>query len=278
MAYGLWGLFPIYWKQLASVAAMDVLAHRILWSVVFTAGMLLAWGRLREVGRALADRALRRTLLISTALIATNWGLFIWAVSEDRVTEASLGYYINPLLNVVLARLVLGERLRGLQTAAVILAACAVAYLTVAQGSLPWVSLVLAVTFSLYGLVRKRAPVGPLVGLTVETGLAAPIALAYLLLSDPKMASFVDAPLSIRAWMVGAGVATALPLLAFAAAARRLRYTTLGMVQYLAPSLQLVCAVALYGEPFRHEQQVTFGLIWIAVALYVAEAFRHRGR
>ncbi len=274
----MWGLFPIYWKQLASVSAMEVLAHRIVWSVVFTVGVLLVQRKLRDVFRAFYDRALLKALLVSTALIATNWGLFIWAVSVDRVTEASLGYYINPLLNVVLARLVLGERLQGLQTAAVVLAACAVLYLTIAGGELPWVSLVLAVTFSLYGLVRKRAPVGPLVGLTVETGLAAPVALVYLLMLDPPFANLAAADMSVRGWLVGAGIATALPLLAFAAAARRLRYTTLGMVQYLAPSLQLACAVLLHGEPFRREQLITFSLIWIAVALYMLEAFRHRAR
>lgn len=278
VAYGLWGLFPIYWKQLSSVPAMEVLAHRIVWSVVFTLGVLVLRRRLGEVVRTVRDRALLKTLLISTLLIATNWGLFIWAVSENRVTEASLGYYINPLLNVVLARVFLGERLSGLQLAAVCLAACAVLYLTIVQGSLPWVSLVLAVTFSLYGLVRKRAPVGPLIGLTVETGLALPVAIVYLLLLDPPFSSLGSAPLGIRALLVGAGIATALPLLAFAAAAHRLRYTTLGMVQYLAPSVQLACAVLLYGEPFRQEQFVSFALIWIAVALYVAEAVRHRPR
>lgn len=274
----MWGLIPIYWKQLASVSAMEVLAHRVIWSVLFTAGVLAVQGRLREVFRTLIERALLKTLLLSTALIATNWGLFIWAVSENRVTEASLGYYINPLLNVVLARIFLGERLKGLQLAAVGLAACAVAYLTIAQGTLPWVSLVLAATFSLYGLVRKRAPIGPLVGLTVESGLAAPIAIVYLLLLDPPLANMVTASTSIRALLAGAGVITALPLLAFAAAAHRLRYTTLGMVQYLAPSLQLACAVLLYGEPFRREQVITFALIWVAVALYIAEAARTRAR
>nr|HMR10537.1 EamA family transporter RarD [Polyangiaceae bacterium] len=242
------------------------------------AGVLAVQGRLREVFRTLIERALLKTLLLSTALIATNWGLFIWAVSENRVTEASLGYYINPLLNVVLARIFLGERLKGLQLAAVGLAGCAVVYLTIAQGTLPWVSLVLAATFSLYGLVRKRAPIGPLVGLTVESGLAAPIAIVYLLLLDPPLANMVTAPAATRALLAGAGVITALPLLAFAAAAHRLRYTTLGMVQYLAPSLQLACAVLLYGEPFRREQVITFALIWVAVALYIAEAARTRTR
>lgn len=273
-AHTVWGLFPIYWKLLGHVPAMEVLAHRILWSVGFTATVLWLSGQLREVARALRSPALRRALLLSTAMIAINWYLFIWAVSTDRVTEASLGYYINPLLNAVLARVVLGERLARLQVLSLLLAAGAVAYLTLSSGSLPWVSVVLAVTFALYGLIRKRAQVGALVGLTVETGLAAPAALLYLAMLRPPLGHLLTADFSTRALLLGAGVATALPLLAFAAAATRLRLTTLGMVQYLAPTLQLGCAVLLYGEPFRREHAVTFSLIWLAIALYVVGARR----
>ena len=262
-AHAVWGLFPIYWKLLGHVPAMEVLAHRILRSVVFTTGLLWLLGQLRGVRRALGSPALRRALLLSTAMIAINWYLFIWAVSTDRVTEASLDYYINPLLNAVLARLVLGERLTRLQVLSMLLAAGAVAYLTLSSGSLPWVSVVLAATFALYGLIRKRAQVGALVGLTV-----------YRALLRPPLGHLLTADLATRALLLGAGVATALPLLAFAAAATRLRLTTLGMVQYLAPTLQLGCAVLLYGEPFRREHAVTFSLIWIAIALYVVGARR----
>jgi chloramphenicol-sensitive protein RarD len=278
IAYGLWGLFPIYWKQLSHVSAAVVLCHRVLWSVVFTLGVLALRGGLAGLVQLMRQRALRRALFVSTSLIAVNWGLFIWAVSVDRVTEASLGYYINPLLNVALARVVLGERLTRLQAAAVGLAAIAVVYLTVSMGALPWVSLVLALTFSLYGLVRKQAPVGALEGLTIETGLAAPAALIALLWLDPGQSALTTADVRTAAFLIGSGVATALPLLAFAAAARRLRYSTLGIVQYLAPSLQLVCAVLLYGEPFRRVHALTFGLIWVAVVLYSFEALRTRAR
>lgn len=278
VAYGLWGVFPIYWKQVRAVPATEVLAHRVLWSVVFTALLLALLRRLPTVLQTLKNPQLRRTLLLSTSLIAVNWGLFIWAVSVDRVTEASLGYYINPLLNVALARVVLGERLTRLQAAAVGLAACAVVYLTVSLGSLPWVSLVLALTFSLYGLVRKRAPVGALEGLTVETGLAAPFAIAYLAWLGVAGSHFSSEGTKVTLFLVGAGIATSLPLLAFAAAAHRLRYTTLGIVQYLAPTLQLVTAVLLYGERFTRGHAITFGLIWLAVALYVIEALRQHRR
>lgn len=279
-AYGLWGLFPIYWKQLAAVPAVEVLAHRVAWSFVFVAALLVAQRAFRRCLRILRDREQRRAMLLSSALIAINWGIFIWAVSVDRVTEASLGYYINPLLNVALARMFLGERLRPWQAAAVAVAATGVVFLTVSRGTLPWVSLVLAVSFALYGLVRKRAPVGAVDGLTIESGLAAPAAVIYLALLDPPLGHLVhnDGDLALVAFLVGAGIATSLPLLAFADAARRLRYTTLGMVQYLAPTLQLGCAVLLYGEPFEREHAVTFGLIWAAVAIYLADALRWRYR
>ncbi len=276
IAYGLWGLFPIYWKLLGNVPAMEVLAQRIVWSVAFTLGVLGVAGKLRQVWRTFRDLALMRTLLLSTALIAVNWYLFIWAVSTDHVTEASLGYYINPLLNALLAGLVLGERVAKLQLLALALAGAAVLFLTVSSGSVPWVSLVLAVTFSVYGLIRKRAPVGALVGLTVETGLAAPVALVYLAFLTPPFGHVLTADWGTRALLLGAGVATALPMLAFASAATRLRYTTLGMLQYLAPTLQLACAVLIYGEPFSREHAITFAMIWAAVALYVLGSVRRR--
>ncbi len=225
---------------------------------------------------ALRDPKTRYWMLLSTCFIATNWGLFIWAVSVDRVTEASLGYYINPLLNVALARLFLGESLRRLQALAVLLATIGVAYLTIARGALPWVSIVLAISFALYGLVRKRTPVGAVEGLAIETGLVTPVALLFLALQSPPFGRLVTDGGSTALLLTLSGVVTALPLLAFAGAARRLRYTTLGMVQYLAPTLQLGCAVLLYGEPFESAHAVTFGLIWLAVALYLFDLARLR--
>ncbi|RZO58838.1 MAG: EamA family transporter RarD [Sandaracinaceae bacterium] len=274
VAYSLWGLLPIYWKLLGAVPAIEVLTHRIVWSLGFIAVLLFARRGWRRTLGFLRDRETRGAMLLSTALIATNWFIFIWAVSADRVTEASLGYYINPLLNVALARVFLGERLRPLQGVAVALAAIGVVTLTVMRGELPWVSVVLAVSFALYGLVRKRTPVGAVEGLAIETGLVTPLAIGYLLLLSPPLGHLVTADPVTVGLLVGAGVITAVPLLAFAGAARRLRYTTLGMIQYLAPTLQLGCAVLLYGEAFTQAHAITFGLIWIAVLLYVIDMLR----
>ncbi len=271
-AYLIWGFFPAYWKLLGGVAPGTIIAHRIAWSFVFVAGLMAVgqkWGELRAV---LRNRRVLRVLAISTALISCNWLLFIWAVNSGHVTEASLGYYINPLVNVLLARLFLGERLRRLQLVAVAFAMAGVLWLAVGLGVVPWVSLTLAATFGLYGLLRKQAPVEALTGLTVETALATPIALAYLLLFVPAGARFGGSA-GEAALLVGSGVATAVPLLWFAMGARRLRYSTLGIIQYVAPTCQLGLAVLAYGEPFTARHAVTFGLIWTAVALYAADGF-----
>ena len=249
-AYTMWGFFPIYWKFLDAVPPFEILAHRILWSLVFVVALLAFTGGLRTSLAHLRDAKMRRLLLLSTALIATNWGVFIWAVSESHIQDASLGYYINPLLNVVIGRVFLGERLRPLQTAAVALACGGVLWLTIAEGSLPWVSLVLALTFCLYGLVRRSIAVSAVDGLAIETSLTVPLALLYLVSLDPPFGQMGAVDGLSLALIIGSGVVTALPLLAFAGAARRLRFTTLGMIQYLAPSLQLVTAVLLYVEPF----------------------------
>lgn len=273
-AYLAWGLFPIYWKQLTGVPPLELIAHRVLWSFIFMLGMLTAFRRWPEVRRALSQRKTLAALLLSTALISSNWFLFIWAVNTGHVLEASLGYYINPLLNVVLARVVLGERLRPLQLVAVGLAAVGVLYLTVGLGGLPWVSLVLALTFGVYGLVRKVAPVEPLTGLAVETGFAAPVAVLYLGLVPLAQGRWLPGTPRESLLLLCSGVATALPLLWFALGAKRLRYSTLGIIQYLAPTCQLALAVLVYGEPFTSRHAVTFLLIWMAVLLYAADSVR----
>lgn len=273
-AYAMWGFFPIYWKLLDAVPPFEILAHRILWSVVFVFVLLAFTGGLRTSLAHLRDARMRRLLLLSTALIATNWGVFIWSVSESRIRDASLGYYINPLLNVVIARVFLGERQRPLQAVAVALACGGVLWLTIAQGSLPWVSLVLALSFCLYGLVRRSISVSAVDGLAIETSLTVPLVLLYLVSLDPPFGQIFSVDGLTLALIIGSGVVTAVPLLAFAGAARRLRFTTLGMIQYLAPSLQLMCAVLLYDEPFGRDQVITFSLIWAAVALYVFDSAR----
>lgn len=268
-AYLIWGLFPAYWKQLGGVAPGVIIAHRIAWSFVFVLGLVAAGRRWAELRAALRDRRTAGVLAITTALISCNWLLFIWAVNTGRVTEASLGYYINPLVNVLLARVVLGERLRPLQLVAVVLAATGVAWLAFGLGALPWVSVALALTFGLYGLLRKRAPVEALTGLTVETALATPFAVGYLALFAGEGTFGANGREALL--LVGSGVATAVPLLWFAIGARRLRYSTLGILQYVAPTGQLALAVLAYGEPFTARHAVTFGLIWTAVAIYAAD-------
>ncbi|NMO18425.1 EamA family transporter RarD [Pyxidicoccus fallax] len=273
-AYAAWGLFPIYWKQLGHVPALTVISHRVVWSFLFVAGLLTVGRRWREVKAALGSRRTLGALLVSTALISSNWFLFIWAVNTGHVTQASLGYYINPLLNVVLARVILGERLRRPQLVAVVLAATGVVSLAVSRGELPWVSLLLAATFGVYGLVRKMAPVEPLTGLAVETGLAAPVALVLVALAPavPGATGGFGASMRDTLLLVGSGVATALPLLWFALGAKRLRYGTLGIIQYVAPTLQLALAVLVYGEPFTRPYAVAFACIWTAVLLYALDA------
>lgn len=228
-----------------------------------------------EVRAALANRRALLALVASTVLISGNWYLFIWAVNEGHITQASLGYYINPLVNVVLARAFLGERLRPLQRLAVAVALAGVSFFTLGVGTFPWVSLTLAASFGLYGLLRKTAPVGPLAGLFVETAWAAPFAawlLGSLTVAD-RTPLFGSGPRDAL-FLLGSGVATALPLLWFAAGARRLRYSTMGILQYIAPTCQLALAVWVYGEPFTLRHGITFALIWLAVGLYVADGIR----
>jgi chloramphenicol-sensitive protein RarD len=275
-AYFAWGFFPAYWKQLTTVPALEIIAHRVVWSFLFVAGLLTVSRRWPEFLGVVRNRRTLGALLASTALISSNWFMFIWAVNTGHVTQASLGYYINPLVNVVLARFFLGERLRGMQWAAVGLASVGVLVLAVGSGQVPWVSLYLAITFSAYGLVRKLAPVEPLTGLAVETGLAAPLGLLFLCLGPPAAAPAHDA----REWLLllGSGVATALPLLWFAIGARRLRYSTIGIIQYVAPTCQLALAVLAYGEDFTARHGLTFGLIWTAVLLYALDGVWGRTR
>ncbi|XXF78483.1 EamA family transporter RarD [Myxococcaceae bacterium GXIMD 01537] len=274
-AYLSWGFFPAYWKQLTGVPPLLIIAHRVLWSFVFVAGLLTVSRRWSEVWSAVRERRSLLALLASTALISSNWFTFIWAVNSGHVTQASLGYYINPLANVLLARVFLGERLRGLQWLAVGLAAVGVGYLAVSMGEVPWVSLLLAATFSAYGLVRKLVRVEALTGLAVETGLAAPVALLFLVLGPlAHGAAVMGGSARETALLLGSGVATALPLLWFALGARRLRYTTMGIIQYVAPTCQLALAVLAYGEPFTTRHAISFAFIWGAVLLYALDGVR----
>lgn len=269
IAYTIWGLFPLYFKAIQAVPAMEIIAHRAIWSALFGAVLLLLWkhpGWLREL-RANPRRL--GVLALSGVLIASNWLVYVWAVNNGRMLEASLGYYINPLINVLLGMLLLGERLRRLQWLAVALAALGVLQQLWQVGSLPWVSLVLALTFGFYGLIRKQAPVAALPGLVVETWLLLPLALGWLLWHPAAMSTQAAFWTSSEAlWLIAAGPITLVPLLCFNAAARHLPYTTLGFLQYLAPTLVMLQAIFLFGEHFEPSKLLAFICIWAGLALY----------
>jgi chloramphenicol-sensitive protein RarD len=277
-AYVAWGIIPIFWKfleQVGEVGAVEIVAHRIVWTLVFALAALAAWQRLPKLWSALRNPRIVLALAVSALLIAVNWGLFIWAVTADRIIDTSLGYYINPLVSFVLGVVWLGERLTKLQLVAVGLAVLGVVNQTVAVGYLPWISLALAFSFGFYGLIRKMVPVESLEGLTVEALLLAPLSLGYIVyLATTGAGAFLAQGISLDVLLILAGPFTAIPLLLFAAGARLVRLSTMGFLQYLAPSISLLIAVFLYDEPFTQAHAVTFALIWSALALVTWEALR----
>jgi chloramphenicol-sensitive protein RarD len=276
-AYGLWGVLPVYFKAIDDVGAIDIVANRVLWSVPFLLLLLFVFRGLREMTSAFRDPQTLRFLCVTALLIATNWLLYVYAVVSGQILAGSLGYYLNPLVNVLMGRLILKERLSALQWAAVAIAAigiCALAFQALDQ---LWISLTLAVTFATYGLMRKIASVEATAGLAVETILILPLALAWLtwgMTAERPVFGTTDFETSL---LLLAGVATTVPLLFFTAAARRLRYSTLGMLQFLAPTLQFLLAVLVYGEAFTTAHAIAFGSIWLALTLYlIALAREHR--
>jgi chloramphenicol-sensitive protein RarD len=274
-AYVIWGIIPIYWKQITEADAAEIVAHRIVWTLAFTLLLLQFSGRLGQLVSALRDLRAFAALVVSSILIALNWGIFIWAVMSDRIIETSLGYYINPLVSFLLGVVFLKERLTGVQKLAVGLAALAVANQTWALGYLPWVSLVLAASFGVYGLIRKTVNVESIEGLTVETIVLVPISIFYLsFLYSSGALSFGHHGIVNDVLLVLAGPLTAIPLLLFASGARRIPLFMIGFLQYLAPTISLSLAVFLYDETFTAAHSVTFALIWIALALVSFDAFR----
>ncbi len=272
----IWGLSPIYWKALAAVPAFEILMHRMIWSFLFLTPLVLLQGQRRELARALTTRSTLAILLVTTLLVGCNWFLFIWAINGGHILQTSLGYYINPLVNVLLGVIFLRERLRRLQTAALALAFGGVFYLTVSYGQFPWVSLALAFSFGFYALIRKVAPVSPLVGLTVETLLLSVPALTYLVYLDRMGAgAFLRASGATSLLLAGAALMTGLPLLLFTHGTKRLHLTTIGFLQYIAPSCTFLLAILVYDEPLHAPQLWTFILIWSALALYSWDAVRH---
>ncbi len=268
----IWGLSPLYYKVLVDIPSLELLAHRTLWSLVVFAAILGVQGRLGRVRDALAERRARFVVVIAALMITVNWFLFIVSVQIDRVVETSLGYYIFPLVAVLLGVVILRERLRALQWIAVGLATLAVVQLTIGLGAAPWISLTLAVTFGLYSLIKKRLTVGPMVSVTAEVLMLAPPAIAYLIWHHAMGQGVFGTDAVTSLLLVFSGVLTALPLILFSAAAQRVPMATLGLLQYINPTLQFLCAVIVFAEPFTLWHQIAFGLIWAALALYSASA------
>jgi chloramphenicol-sensitive protein RarD len=278
-AYAIWGLFPIYWNWLHQVPALQILGHRIVWSFVLLAIVIVVarqWHAFRA--EALHARIIR-IYFAAAVLLSINWLTYVWGVNAGYVIETSLGYFINPLLSVLLGVIILHERLRRAQWIAVGLAAAGVTYLTFAYGSLPWIALTLAFSFGLYGLVKKTAPLGALHGLTLETAVVFVPMLLYLIFAEVRGEGvFLHSDGISTLLMIGAGVVTVVPLLMFAAAVRIIPLSLIGILQYIAPTLQFLIGVLIFKEPFSPAQSIGFGLVWLAVIVFTSENFWARRR
>lgn len=274
-AFTCWGLFPLYFRQLAELPAAEVLVHRVVWSFVLMALVLAVRRQWAWLGLALRQPRVLGAFAASALLLSINWVTYIWSVTNGHVVEASLGYFINPLVNVLLGCVVLRERLRRVQWAALALAALGVVWLGVLAGRPPWIALVLAASFGVYGLLRKVATLGAVEGLALETLLLAPLAFVVLAWWTVQGTGHFPAPsLATNLWLIGVGPITAVPLMLFAAGARRVSMTTLGLLQYIGPTLQLALGVWLFGEPFGPARLVGFALIWTALLIYTADGWR----
>jgi chloramphenicol-sensitive protein RarD len=275
-AYIIWGLFPLYWRQLEGISALQLIGHRIVWSFAFLLLLILAT---RNVGTLwlTINRSILQTYAWAALLISLNWFTYVWAVTNGHTVEASLGYYMNPLLSVLLGVLVIRERLRVFQWVPIGLAAFAVIYLTFALGSLPWIALILASTFGIYGLVKKTAPLNPLFGLTLETGVLFIPAVIYLTACDRMGVGAFLHESHLRNWMmVGAGLITAIPLLLFAGAATSIPLSTIGILQYVTPTLQFLIGVCIFRESFTHSHLLGFSIIWLALIVFWIEGIYSR--
>jgi chloramphenicol-sensitive protein RarD len=276
-AYAFWGAVPLYWHFLRGIDPVEILAHRTVWGLLAFVGFSAWLGTFPAMRRAAREPRTVRVLLLSGACLLVNWGVFIYAVSTERVLHASLGYFINPLISVLLGMVVLRERLRPLQWVAMALALAGVVQLAAQTGGVPWIALVLAGSFGAYGLLRKTAPVEALAGSTLETAFMAPLGALYLATVQFKGASaFLSGSPITDALLVSTGFVTAVPLVWFTAAARRLPLATVGFLQYLAPTGQFLCAVLAFHEPFAGRELAAFGFIWAALAVFTVDLFRAR--
>lgn len=276
-AYFAWGLLPVYWKLFQSMGAWEILAHRIVWSLIFVLIMIVITKRWRKLWEAAPGLKMKGALLLCSLLISANWLLYIWAVNSNQVMETSLGYYMNPLISVLLGVVFLKEKLRVGQWIALGMAALGVLYITVRYGQMPWVALSLALTFAFYGLAKKVVNLEAMIGLAWETIFVAPIALIYMIMLQ---ANGTGTALELEGWKLAmltlAGVGTAMPLYWFAQATKRLPLSTLGFIQYLSPTIQLLSAVFLFGEKFTTTHLVSFSLIWGALLVFTISSMRKK--
>lgn len=278
LAFLMWGLAPIYFKQIQHVSAFEILTHRVVWSVVFLVLVVSVLKYWDKVKRIVVQPKIMLILVLTSSILGFNWGLFIWAVNNNHMLDASLGYYINPLLNVLLGMLFLGERLRKLQGFAVFLAFAGVVLQLVSFGSFPVVAFSLATSFAIYGLLRKKLPVEALPGILLEALILLPVALIYWWVMAPTPTSdLIVNDWHTNALLISAGIITTLPLLCFTGAAKRLQYTTLGFFQYIGPSLMFMLAVVFYDEVFDAERVITFACIWSALAIFTWDSY-HQSR
>jgi chloramphenicol-sensitive protein RarD len=273
-AYLLWGFLPFYMKWVAHIPAVEVVAHRIVWSVPL-AGLILVWlGRTSDIRNAIRSPRTLAMGALTAALITVNWGIYVWAIAVDRALETALGYYINPLFSVFLGAVVLGERLKKAQMAAIALAVLAVAILTWETGGLPWVSIGLALTWGFYALAKKTLPIGPAQGFFLEVLVLAVPALGYILWLEISGTGHLVGTGATNLWLLlGCGAVTAIPLILYANGAKLLRLSTIGIMQYIAPTMIFFIAVFIFEEPFSNERALAFVLIWIALAIYTWSMF-----
>jgi chloramphenicol-sensitive protein RarD len=275
-AYVLWGFLPLYLKAVSHIPAIEVVAHRVLWSVPVAGLILIVLGRTSDLGRILRDPKALAMGCITATLVSINWGVYVWAIAAERTLDGALGYYINPIFSVFLGAMLLGEKLNKLQWAAVGLAAAAVGVLTYANGSLPWPALVLTLSWGFYAYFKRSLPIGPNQGFLLEVLILSPVALGYLIwLGGQGGGHFV--PLTIDMWLLmGCGIVTAVPLMLYANGAKGLRLATIGIMQYIAPTMIMLIAVFVFEEPFGSARAIAFPMIWAALGLYTFAMFRGR--
>lgn len=276
-AFVLWGILPLYWKALDSLSAIDILAHRILWSFVFVIIVLAGYGRLAELKCVVANKRNWLVAFIGSILISANWYIYIWAVNANHVVEASLGYYINPLIVVILGVVVLKEKLNFWQVVSLILATIGVVITTVHYGKIPWVAISLALTFGLYGLVKKLGGIESIISLGMETLLATPAALFYLMRHTDGFGLGDFSP-TVIIMLICSGIVTSIPLIWFARGAKLAPLSTIGFIQYLSPTISLILGILIFKEPFSHSDMISFGFIWTALIIYSISGFQFMSR